>query len=65
MARTIPYEKLSKKQQKELDKARRGSWGAISPVTRRPDNPRAYKRRKAQRWENDPTLSLFASDMIF
>ena len=40
----IPYGKLSKKKKREADRARRGSWGALSPVTRRPDNPKAYKR---------------------
>lgn len=59
MAGTIPYEKLSKKQKQALAKARRGSWGAISPVTRRPENPKAYNRKKAQRWEKDPHVEPF------
>ena len=42
----IPYDKLSKKKRREADRARRGSWGGINPVTRRPDNPKAYKRKK-------------------
>ena len=44
----VPYEKLSKKEKRALDRARRGGWGALSPVTRRPDNPKAYKRTKAR-----------------
>ncbi len=40
-----PYDKLSKKKKRELDRARRGIWG-ISPITRRPPNPKAYKRKK-------------------
>ena len=44
----IPYDKLSKKKKRALDREKRGIWG-ISPVTRRPDNPRAYKRKKALR----------------
>ena len=48
MEKFIPYEKLSKKQKRALDVARRGSWGGLSPVTRRPENPRAYKRTKTR-----------------
>ena len=48
MEKFIPYEKLSKKRKRALDAARRGSWGGLSPVTRRPENPKAYKRKKAR-----------------
>ena len=48
MEKFIPYEKLSKKKKRVLDAARRGSWGGLSPVTRRPENPKAYKRKKAR-----------------
>ena len=48
MSKFIPYEKLSKKQKRAMDAARRGSWGGLSPVTRRPENPKAYKRKKAR-----------------
>ena len=44
----IPYEKLSKKEKKKLDSARHTTWN-ISPVTRRPENPKAYNRQKAHR----------------
>ena len=45
----IPYGKLSKKKKREADRARRGGWGALSPVTRRPDDPRAYNRSREKR----------------
>lgn len=48
----IPYEKLSKKKKRELDSLRRSVW-AMSPVTRRPENPKAYKRRKTQNRKPD------------
>ncbi len=48
MEKFIPYEKLSKKQKRVRDAARRGSWGGLSPVTRRPENPKAYQRKKAR-----------------
>ena len=54
MPRFVPYEKLSKRDKKALDKVRRATWGLISPVTRRPDNPKAYNRRKEQRQARDP-----------
>ena len=60
MKTTIPYQKLSKKKQRELDAGRRATWGEINPVTRRPENPKAYNRRKAQRWEKDPMVEPFA-----
>ena len=53
MEKFIPYEKLSKKKKRERNAERRGTW-CISPVTRRPENPKAYKRKKAQDWETDP-----------
>lgn len=59
MANTTPYEKLSKKQKRALDGTRRKDWGEISPVTRRPENPKAYNRRKAQRWDRDPHVGSF------
>ena len=53
MEKFIPYEKLSKKKKRERNAERRGTW-RMSPVTRRPENPKAYKRKKAQDWEEDP-----------
>lgn len=51
MEKFIPYEKLSKKKKKELNAKRRKTWD-ISPVTRRPPNPKAYNRKKAR--QRDP-----------
>ena len=53
MDKLIPYEKLSKKKKRELDAGKRTVW-AISPVTRKPENPKAYNRRKAQKRMDDP-----------
>ena len=52
MEKFIPYEKLSKKKKRELDAGRRTVW-TISPVTRKPENPKAYHRRKAQKRMDD------------
>ena len=51
------YEKLSKKKKRELDAGKRTIW-AISPVTRKSENPKAYNRKKAQKWTNDPNSVL-------
>ncbi len=45
MRQFIPYEKLSKRRQREIDMRSRNVW-AISPVTRRQKNPKAYNRAK-------------------
>jgi len=48
MEKYIFKDKLSKKAQREIDKKARKTWGAISPVTRKPQNPKAYHRKKSQ-----------------
>lgn len=53
MEKFIPFEKLSKKERQKRNAARRGSWHGISPVTRKPENSKAYNRRKAQKWSDD------------
>jgi hypothetical protein len=45
----VPYEKLSKKEKKKADAAKRTTWGDINPVTRMPANSKAYNRSKAKR----------------
>lgn len=50
MQKFIAYEKLSKKKQRELNSKMRGTWGSLNPVTRRPENPKAYNRKKARTW---------------
>ena len=49
MEKFIPYEKLSKKKKRELDKARRGTWGELSPVTRKAQSAKVYDRSKARK----------------
>ena len=57
MTQFIPYEKLSKKKQRELDRQRRGTW-PVSPVTRRSENPKAYNRKKTRNWKIDDSSSV-------
>ena len=65
MEKFTPYEKLSKKKQRELNALKRGTWGSFDPVTRKPQNPRAYNRKAAQRWENDPDFEPFFNFVVF
>ena len=52
----IPYEKLSKKEKRKVDRAKRRTWGDLVPVTRKPKNSRAYDRKKSQDWKKAPIL---------
>ena len=52
-----PYEKLSKKERRKRNAEKRTVW-TISPVTRRPANPKAYNRKKAQKWSDNSSVSV-------
>ena len=62
MEKFIPYEKLSKKEKRKIDKAQRQTWNSLNPVTRKPTNSKAYNRRKSQDWKRDlpPTACDFS-----
>ena len=53
MEKFIPYEKLSKKEKRKIDQARRQTWGELNPVTRKPENSKAYNSNKARNWKRD------------
>ena len=53
MPKFTPFEKLSKKAKKQLTEKQRVTWGSFNPVTRKPENPKAYKRKKIRNWEDD------------
>lgn len=55
----VPYEKLSKKQKKEIDKAKRATWGEVVPVTKRIDSAKIYNRKKHQRGGFDSGAGVF------
>ena len=48
MKNFVPFEKLSKKEQKKLNALRRKDWNGLSPVTRKSENPKAYNRKRTQ-----------------
>ena len=53
MKKYVPIEKLSKAKKREYYAAQRKNWGEINPVTRLPENPKAYKRPKNRCWKDD------------
>lgn len=53
MEKFIPYEKRSKKEKRKADQAKRTTWGGLNPVTRKPENSRAYNRSKARNWRRE------------
>ena len=61
MEKFIPYEKLSKKEKRKIDQARRQTWGELNPITRKPVNSKAYNRKKSQAWKRElpPTACDF------
>ena len=53
MEKFISYGKLSKKEKRKIDSAKRQTWGEMNPVTRKPENSKAYNRNKARNWKRD------------
>ena len=60
MENYIPFEKLSKKKQRELNAKRRNTSGSTRPITRKPNPPKAYNRQKALKWDDDSSSVPFA-----
>ena len=68
MEKFIPYEKLSKKEKRKMDLAKRQTWGELNPVTRKPENSKAYNRNKARNWKrdyHDPVPGLLFASLPF
>ena len=55
----VPYEKLSKKQKRELDSARRENWGSVNPVSRRVESAKVYNRKKRRIGKGDFDTGAF------
>ena len=67
MDKFIPYEKLSKKEKRKMDLAKRQTWGELNPATRKPQNSKAYNRKKAQDWKRmlpDP-VSFLSYSLVY
>ena len=59
MKKFTPYEKLSKKQKKEIDKAKRAGWGDVIPVSKTIESAKIYNRKKCRRWDSDSCAGIF------
>lgn len=59
MEKFIPFEKMSKKKQKEINQKKRTSWNGLNPVTRKSKNLKAYNRKKVLKWKDDSFQDLF------
>ena len=50
---------------RKIDQARRQTWGEMNPVTRKPENSKAYNRNKARNWKreyHEPIPGVFMND---
>ena len=68
MEKFTPYEKLSKKEKRKIDQARRQTWGELNPVTRKPENSKAYNRNKSRNWKreyHEPVPGLLFASLLF
>ncbi len=59
MNQFLPREKMSKREKRALDEAKRASWNGINPVTRKNENKKTYNRKKSPRWQYDDSTGIF------
>lgn len=52
MKKFVPYEKMSKRKRKEIDKEKRGDWGNINPVSKVIPDKRQKLKEKISEKEN-------------
>lgn len=48
MEKFVPYEKMSKKARRELDRRKRKDWKGLYPATRKADTDAAYRLRRKE-----------------
>lgn len=58
----VPFEKRSKKEKRRLNAQKRSGWGGLNPVTRKPQNPKAYNRKKVPKIGKDDFTEPFYFD---
>lgn len=58
MKQYIAYDKMSKKQKRDIDRKRRGNWGGLKPTTRVVPNKTIYNRKQALQWKTDDHAGL-------
>lgn len=45
MEKFIPFEKLSRKEQKKINSLKRNDWNGLNPVTKITEDKKKYKRK--------------------
>lgn len=63
MKKYVPIEKRSKREQKEWYAKQRGSWNGVKPVTRAIPSKKLYNRKRTDRRDAFPDLSVFSYAM--
>ena len=54
MDKFVPYDKMSKKEQKKINDEKRRDWNGINPVTKVvPDSKKVYKRKPKHQNDED------------
>ena len=46
----IPFDKLSKKEQKKRNQAKRGDWKDVNPITKVVPSKKIYNRKKVDKY---------------
>ena len=57
MGKYVTLDKMSKKQKREFYSMRRGTWGELSPVTKKVKNGKAYDRNRLKREDSRTIFS--------
>lgn len=65
MDKYIPKEKMSKKARKAQNLKKRVTWQGFNPVTRKPPNPKAYKRKKLRYQDYPDSEASFIIRFLF
>lgn len=50
----VPYEKMSKKEKRKIDKQQRNDWGGCNPVTKQEPDEKGYRRHEKHRKKELP-----------
>lgn len=53
MDKFVPYDKMSKKEQKKIDSAKRGSWNGVDPATKVVESDKKRYKRKPKHKNDD------------
>lgn len=64
MEKFVPFEKLSKKKQRELNAIRRKDWNGVNPITRKSENPKAYNRKRHRNDFDFDSVPFFICGLI-